>query len=74
MAYNKRFKSKLESSLYLDQKFYFEFVDYLAGSGLNVIDGKFPSTSEEQYTITVNGGLATTPEQDYDQIYDGGSV
>jgi hypothetical protein len=72
MSYNKRFRSKIESSLYLDRKFYQDLIDYI--SGVEIADGGVPSTSEIQYSTTLDGGFPSSLEQDYDQIYDGGTV
>jgi hypothetical protein len=72
MSYNKRFRSKIESSLYLDRKFYQDLIDYIGG--VEIADGGVPSTSEIQYLTTLDGGFSSSLEQDYDQIYDGGTV
>jgi hypothetical protein len=72
MSYNKRFRSKIESSLYLDRKFYQDIIDYIGG--VEIADGGVPSTPEIQYLTTLDGGFSSSLEQDYDQIYDGGTV
>lgn len=72
MAYTKKFKSKLKSSTYLEDSYFFAIEDYV--NNIIEIDGGSPFTIYPVDVFQVDGGVANTLLDPYGTVFDGGTL
>jgi hypothetical protein len=70
--YTKRFKTKLESSGYLEKSYFFAIEDYV--NNIIEIDGGTPFTIYPPDVFQVDGGVARTALDPYGTVFDGGTL